>query len=269
MNTSKLLIVCVVMLAVLLAGQLVMMVKYRGLAKRQDALQILVKKLGSRKTDTSSDKAMTRLRAETTALRQAIVSQAGSTHASDGGSKNSALDALQERLREIDYLTERIDSVEDDLDRAYDKKSEIGEDSKMPFDRIAAETDLNESQQENLFQKTLEYKQDTLELMSRQTPEGPPVIEQLFDIILDGKTPSSEKKQAIIGLLGGAKIADTDETYLERIIRMNKDLKQDYQDEMTPEQWKRFLSLGVKPDNVEIPDDPGAKAFIDYLARRK
>jgi len=46
-------------------------------------------------------------------------------------------------------------------------------------------------------------------------------------------------------------------------------LKKDYQDEMSPEQWRDFLDLGVKVDKVEVPNDPNVKAFLEYLGSRQ
>ena len=79
--------------------------------------------------------------------------------------------AIRGRLDEIDALSERIESVEDDLDSQDAMKPSEDDDSLdsggMALENIAAKIDLDESQSESLLQKTLEYKQEMLDLMQK------------------------------------------------------------------------------------------------------
>jgi hypothetical protein len=141
------------------------------------------------------------------------------------------------------------------------------QEKKLPLDRVAKVLELRPSQREVLGEEILAHRQAALEIMRLPRDDGPPIIERIFDTYLNGGLEPSEKAEQIIRLLGAVYVPGSQETYLERLSDMNRGLMEVYKSELSEQQWQAFTELGVGVDNVKIENDPGDRAFMEYLAK--
>jgi hypothetical protein len=178
------------------------------------------------------------------------------------GAKESAASTVaggstEEAMPTSDASEATADEIEAMVDRAVAKKAEqimVMRNKKPSADVFARTLELDEEQRASMERQVVDAQNQIRDLLRTRTADGTDLLEELVEVMAEGIANPGQNQGAgakWFQRVMTEKVPGTDQTYAMRAEAVKATLRQGFQREWRPEQYKRFEEWKMDPTEVQ------------------
>ena len=181
----------------------------------------------------------------------------------------SAITEWRKKAADVGVAADAV--TKDEISKMVEKKVAEERDSyfkkkKPRFERFVAVLKLDEDQAESVRDAVFKGQAAVLDLLKIQREDGTSFADELVEAFATGDEKNMGK---VFMRIIAARIPGREETYLQEVIKQSMEVRGEFKDIMTPEQFGKYAESGVEPMDVQIKGNPFEAYLVEQVKERK